>query len=178
MKLLGIYDGVVVDNADPKRSGRLRVNVPGLIDDTGWAQPYGVWGGGGTGVGGGFIPDVGAEVVVQFTRGDPDSPRWTYGAWGESDAPAPLRDGPDPAGAKVIELARWRLLIDETEGQERLLLSDKNFPDDYIELDGVNHGVIVNGSAAVFIRAVGVVNIEGLQVFLNGRLVRDTGGEI
>lgn len=75
----GFYEGVVADNADPERRGRVRCEVPevGFVAEdnvlTGWApiaQP----------VGGVFnrgdvaVPAVGARVLVGFTAGDPDRP--------------------------------------------------------------------------------------------------------
>ena len=46
-KFHGFYDGVVVDNRDPLRVGRVRVRIPGLVEPfSSWALPMANPGGG------------------------------------------------------------------------------------------------------------------------------------
>lgn len=69
----GIYIGMVRDNADPDKLGRLKVTVPGYndntsLDDLQWfdyVAPFGGY----KDEGFFFIPAVGAEVVVLFPMG-------------------------------------------------------------------------------------------------------------
>lgn len=64
---LGLYKGVVVNNADPERRGRVMLKVPQVLGDavTGWCDPV--------------LPTrhtfpVGEPVYVQFLNGDPAKP--------------------------------------------------------------------------------------------------------
>lgn len=79
--LFGKYRGVVRNNRDPERRGRLKLDVPSI--DTGmldWAEPcltvlevrnsetF-------------IPPPIGAEVWVEFEAGSLNHPIWTGCAW-------------------------------------------------------------------------------------------------
>src|SRR5262249_46322182 len=76
----GKYRATVINNVDPFNQGRLMVNVPG-ITLANWALPcvpvtdivMGVY----------VRPRIGANIWVEFERGDPDFPMWVGGWWGE-----------------------------------------------------------------------------------------------
>ena len=72
----GKYHAVVIDNYDPEQAGRIRVRVPEIFGDAdapAWAVPS--WPAGSTPEEH-RVPDVGAEVWVEFEAGDPDRPIW------------------------------------------------------------------------------------------------------
>jgi uncharacterized protein involved in type VI secretion and phage assembly len=80
--LWGKYRGTVVSNRDLPPKGRLLVNVPGILTAN-WAEPCMPFVGM---LAGTFIrPAIGANVWVEFERGDPDKPIWTGGWWGDGD---------------------------------------------------------------------------------------------
>jgi uncharacterized protein involved in type VI secretion and phage assembly len=80
----GKYRGVVVDNQDVPPSGRLLVSVPGIVI-TNWAEPCVPIAGPLSGM---FVrPEIGANVWVEFERGDPDKPIWVGCWWGEGQIP-------------------------------------------------------------------------------------------
>ena len=67
---IGKYRGLVVSNADPLQQHRLEVTVPEIDTSPAWAvagvddhEPI-------------ELPDVGAEVWVEYEYGDPAYPRW------------------------------------------------------------------------------------------------------
>jgi Type VI secretion system/phage-baseplate injector OB domain len=81
----GKFRGTVIDNVDPYEQGRLMVNVPGIVTSN-WAMPcvpvtdimMGTY----------VRPRIGANLWVEFERGDPDYPIWVGGWWGQqADAP-------------------------------------------------------------------------------------------
>lgn len=80
-RFYGKYRGVVLNNVDPMKIGRLLVAVPdvaGPIPLT-WAMPCVP--AGGPGSGGLAIPFIGAGVWVEFEQGDPERPIWVGGFW-------------------------------------------------------------------------------------------------
>ena len=82
--LWGKYRGTVLENQDPLFSGRLQVSVPGIVISN-WAMPcvpltdvmMGTF----------MRPSIGANVWVEFERGDPDKPIWVGCWWGEGQTP-------------------------------------------------------------------------------------------
>lgn len=84
-RLWGKYRGTVVDNQDAPPSGRLLVSVPGIVI-TNWAVPCVPL----TDIAMGTFmrPRIGANVWVEFERGDPDMPVWVGCWWGEGEIPA------------------------------------------------------------------------------------------
>ncbi len=178
-------EGVVTRNDDPLKIGRVKAVIPGVIEpETDWILPWGSQGGGELERGSYFPPDVGAEIGVIFVGEDHDQPRFLCGPWG---APGEIGQGPswlkdlspeEAPQVKGIQTKRFNIIIDEREGHENLLISDRLFPSDSFEIDGVSHGVAVRGTAAVAIESVGVVSIKALQVIINGRVVKDSNDPI
>jgi len=179
-----LYEGVVTDNVDPEKRGRVRIRIPGVLEpQSRWVMPIGCGGGGSDGQGYYMVPTIGANVAVQFKHGDVDHPRFLVGPWGQnaegSEIPHFARALSPAEAVRVrgIQTDRWELVFDDRPGKQSVRVKDLAFGD-VIEIDGVNHGVLINGSAAVVSRSTGVVNIEALQIVLNARIVRDTNEEI
>jgi uncharacterized protein involved in type VI secretion and phage assembly len=173
----GLYIGQVVDRADPERLGRVRVKVPGLIEPaSAWAFPLGTVGGGSDRRGFFAVPEVGAEVGVLFHQGDVDHPYFLCGHWGKPDGatevPEPVKNlsVADTPQVRAFETGRFLLVFDDRPGHEALVIKDKR-SGDQLELDGVGMGITINGTAALILKADGIVSIEGTTVVINGRLV-------
>lgn len=79
--------GVVTDNADPRRLGRVRVALPALSehDATAWATIAAP--GAGARRGWFFVPEVNDEVVVVFEHGDIDRPIVIGALWNGAEPP-------------------------------------------------------------------------------------------
>jgi len=92
---LGKFRGKVIDNRDPLRQGRLRVEVPEVLGDgtMSWAMPCVPYAGPGVGLL--AFPPVGANVWVEFEAGMADRPIWVGCFWGSGElaVTAPERDG-------------------------------------------------------------------------------------
>jgi len=75
----GPHFGLVTDNLDPEKLGRVRAKVEtaGFIDqDTPWARPLVHLIGGAPDMGLAVVPPVGSLVLIYFAMGDPDRPLW------------------------------------------------------------------------------------------------------
>jgi type VI secretion system (T6SS) baseplate-like injector VgrG len=91
-KLFGKYRGVVINNIDPNQEGRIQAKVPDVAGEQAlnWALPCVP-----TNLPtetGSALPQIGAEVWIEFEAGDVDRPVWTGCFWTGSDMPPSLRN--------------------------------------------------------------------------------------
>jgi hypothetical protein len=179
-KLVGLYEGPVVDNKDPKKLGRVKVNIPGVAEPTGWAFPLGWAGAGGKKRGGWSPPPVGAEVGVMFKMGDPDHPRYLPGFPGEGETPDEVEEASVEDAVKVpfvFNGDRFKIVMDERPGKARMAIEDKKTGDVY-EIDGVKLGCRIKSTSALSIECDGAIDIKGSSVTINGRRVAPNGQPI
>lgn len=202
-QFLALYEGRVLDNADPKGQGRIRAIIPGIFEeDSPWMYPIGSPGGGQTELGFFFPPRVGANVAVFFKGGDTDYPRYLIGTWaypsGVTDIPRFARFDPQDDTTPItdeerylvngIETERWQIIMDNRDGRQSLIIRDKNgLPDpnneggfirDEIEIDGANRGIRIQAVAGLSIKCVGSISIDAPNIRINGRRVENSSRTI
>jgi uncharacterized protein involved in type VI secretion and phage assembly len=156
----GKYRGTVLDNVDPQQTGRLQVAVPdvaGVLPST-WALPCLPF----ASLGAGFyaVPDIGANVWVEFEQGDPDYPIWTGCFWGDSAEVPPLALAGSPDLQQVVI---------QTTGQATLLISDTPGPSGGILLQTPSGAMIsLSDSGIVIDNGQGAsITLAGPKVTLN-----------
>lgn len=180
---LALYNGVVTDRADPLKIGRVRVRVPGLVDETDWAFPLSL--GRGQGVGFWHVPNVGADVGVWFLAGDHDRPFYVPG---HHIAPRGGGRGPsfiqaaDVTPAEAADVKLWEtedhlILLDGRSGRQALELRDKVTGDGFT-YDRSTMSLEVRGTVSVKIASTGAIDIDGLSVTILGRPVVPGAGPI
>ena len=117
----GKYRGKVTDNQDPLGRGRIKARVPALSDkDLTWAEPCTPYAG--PKVGWYAIPPVGANVWIEFERGDPDYPIWSGCFWGsgEDDGVPPDATAPE---VKVFQTEKLALTVNDKDKEECLTVT-------------------------------------------------------
>jgi len=119
--------GIVTNNADPEKLGRIRVKFPTLSeqDESAWARV--ATPGGGPKRGMQWLPEVDDEVLVGFELDDKTRPVVLGGLWNRQDPP-PQPDA--PAGGKV----NARVLASRKDS--RLTLTDDPTPSVELTLGG------------------------------------------
>ncbi|RZI53869.1 MAG: phage tail protein [Pseudonocardia sp.] len=193
----GKYRGIVVDNNDPERLGRLRMIVPSVLGSdvvSGWAKaclPYG----GAPEQGFVYIPSRGAGVWVEFEEGDLEFPIWT-GAFvskpnGRPEVPTPITDGglgsnrPEATSdVKIIKTAAGHVLqFDDRHGEEAVQLCDGahghrfTFDAEGITItDGIHGHVITLTDNHVTVSTGGAVAGNSLEMDASGITVSDKNG--
>lgn len=113
-----LFLGLVTDRADPEGLGRVKIEVPGLIEPQtpGWAWPLGVPGGGSRERGTFEPPAIGAQVAVFFVHGLVDHPCYFTGPWGAPGGSSDIPEGgiveADDRQNAVTEDEEWKISRD------------------------------------------------------------------
>lgn len=120
--LFGKYRGMVTDNKDPLKLGRVQVTVPAVPGMTAnWAEPCAPYAG--KQVGFYTIPPVGAKVWVEFEGGNPDFPIWSGCFWQASEVPSEVAtNAKDPSQVKVLKTRVATFWIDDTDQKGKVTL--------------------------------------------------------
>lgn len=176
-KYTGLYRGIVVSNADPTLAGRITFRIPGFIEpESGWARPV-TMGGGMASAGAYWVPKVGAEVAILFHQGNVEQPHYIAGNHRlRSDGLADLNDRirnktpEDAPKVHLIETDKWVFLLDDSESEPSFSILDKTLGDG-IEFDALTRRMRIKSTASISIQSVGTVEINALNVVINGRPV-------
>jgi len=155
----GKYVATVVDNDDPKRLGRVRVEVPEVFGDepTGWCVPCTPYPGVGTGLA--AVPPVGGLVFVEWTAGDTTRvPIWSGGLWPDGDGVA----GAGPDTLVLLTPGGNRVELRDRQGGEAVELRSASGAQIVLDQDGVG---IAFGSQTVSVTRSSIsVNGGALEV--------------
>ncbi len=173
-KLPYIYEATVVDRNDPEQLGRIRFTIPGLFEPSSpWAYPAATFGGGSKDNGGFAVPALGAEVYIFFVSGDPDQPRYLAGHWGITQTDAnevPEEARKTPPDNCVLATKHFRIEMDESNNDKKLRLKNR-LNGDFIEINAEDNTITIQATTGLTIKAVGLVDIRGTMIQLNGRTV-------
>jgi uncharacterized protein involved in type VI secretion and phage assembly len=156
----GKYRGVVLNNVDPMKRGRLQIQVPDVtqLAPASWAEAC--FPGGGMQMGVIVIPMIGAGVWVEFEQGDPDYPIWT-GSFLGSPAEYPALAQMTPPAVPGLSMT--------TPLQNGMVIND---------VPGAAGGILIKaGLASITVNDAGItiqngkgasIMMTGLQVIING----------
>ena len=179
IRYLGLYEGTVVDNADPMKCGRVRVMVPGFIEPaSAWAEPVGA--GGSAAKGELAVPEKGATVVLQFLMGDPDRPKYQPGHWGKGEQLTYVGSvsAKDAHLVHIVETKSFDIVMDSRSGHEQLILREKKdgtlicLKDGLIQLgEGATEKIVMGTSY----RAAEDTMLDGLKEAFQAQLSASIG---
>lgn len=172
-KYYGKYRGIVVDNNDPEKLGRLKVRVPSVLGNdvvTGWAMacaPYG----GAKDQGFFFIPEDRSGVWVEFEAGDLEFPIWVGTYWakpgGEIEVPKPA-DTQSPPTRKIIRTLKGNSIeMEDKDGDEVIIIKFSNGEDKTNQITMNKNGIEIvdSNKNKVVMNKDGVV-VESSQIKL------------
>jgi uncharacterized protein involved in type VI secretion and phage assembly len=163
-KLYGKYRGMVLNNIDPMKQGRLQVQVPdvaGLAPAT-WALPCVPVAGLLNGM---FaLPVINSGVWVEFEQGDADHPIWSGCFWG-SAAEVPALAQAAPPGVQAITL--------QTALQNGLTISDLPGPSGGIMLKSASGATLIVNDTGIYIQ-----NGKGASIVMTGPTVTVNSGAL
>lgn len=146
----GLMAGIVTNNEDPERLGRVKVRLSALSeeDESTWARL--ATPGAGPDRGLQLLPDIDDEVVVGFEEGDLTRPFVLGGLWNRSDAP------PAPGASSGGRVTERVLAV----GDSTLVVTG-----DSIEVRGTQS--LTLAAASIDIKADGELTLQGSTIRLN-----------
>ncbi|MEH1887818.1 phage baseplate assembly protein V [Nostoc sp.] len=160
----GKYRGVVSDNNDPWKIGRIQAKVEEIFGNkpSGWALPCVPYAGKGVGLF--LMPPKGALVWIEFENGDPDYPIWTGCFWAdEKVVPDIVPATPYDPDIKVLKTDIGKIEINDKSGKESITIEAK------IKRKTIH--ILMDASG------IEISNGEGATVKLNGSVIEIDNGK-
>lgn len=119
-RFYGLYRGIVTDNDDQSKLGRIKANIPSVLGsvESGWCMPCVPYAGPQVGVA--FLPEIGSGVWIEFEGGDVSYPVWVGGYWRTGELPA------DVAPKVKVVLTTSQIECKIEDGAQTLTISDAN----------------------------------------------------
>jgi hypothetical protein len=154
----GKYRGVVTDNNDPSRRGRIRAMVPDVLGQlpSGWAMPCVPYAG--DGVGFHAIPEPDTGVWVEFEGGDPDYPIWSGTFWADGELPT---DGQGAEASPELKIMRSRegLMVTMDDDRQVIRLCDSD-GSNLLTIDALQGQITIRGAMKVVVEAPQIELLE------------------
>ena len=125
-RIYGVVIGVVTNNKDPDKLGRVKVKLPWLsdVDESAWARVAAPMAGNQRGVF--FLPEVDDEVLVAFEHGDPSFPYVLGALWNGQDAPPVTNDDGENNVRMIKSRSGHVVKLNDEDGKETIEIIDKS----------------------------------------------------
>jgi uncharacterized protein involved in type VI secretion and phage assembly len=125
-RVSGVMIGVVTNNQDPEKMGRVKVKFPWLSDsdESDWARVAAPMAGKDRGAF--FLPEVEDEVLVAFHHGDMRFPYVLGALWNGKDTP-PADNGDGKNNLRIIKSRSGHVVkLNDEDGKETIEIIDKS----------------------------------------------------
>lgn len=151
--------GMVTNNNDPKKWGRVKVKFPTLTEEheSHWARVVAI----GAGPDRGFdcLPEINDEVLVAFEHGDIAFPYILGSLWNGKDKP-PLENDDGENNIRMIKSrSGHKIVLDDTEDKEKIIIEDKSGKN-IITIDCEKNSLSVQIEEDINIEAKGKITIK------------------
>ena len=163
-KIYGVVAGIIINNKDPDKMGRVKVKIPRISGDeeSNWARVVSFMGG--KERGGFFLPEVDDEVLVAFEYGDINMPYIIGSLWNGIDKP-PEENADGKNNIRVIKSRSGHIIkLDDTENNEKIEIVDKT-QKNMIIVDTKNNKISIKSDKDIEISAPnGKISIEAKEI--------------
>jgi uncharacterized protein involved in type VI secretion and phage assembly len=183
-KRFGKFRATVVDNKDPQKRARLKLRIPSVLadQDSDWALPCLPYGGFDQ-QGMFFVPDIDAQVWVEFEEGDISRPVWVGTFW-QQQSDVPEDASKDEPTTRMFQTNSGHILqFDDADGEEQFRLYHPAEAEMIIDKDGTISLTDASG-ALLKMDAVGneiiIEDANGNVMTMNssGTRVEDANGNV
>jgi uncharacterized protein involved in type VI secretion and phage assembly len=185
-RIYGVVVGVVTNNKDPDKMGRVKVKLPWLSDseESDWARVASPMAGKSRGAF--YLPEVDDEVLVAFEHGDARVPYVLGALWnGKDSPPVDNADGKNDkrvfysrAGHKLVfdDNAQQGQVLIKTKAGNQVLLDDASGGEKITIQDKTGNKIVLD-SSAITIEAQMSLSIKATNIELkaNGQMTVDGG---
>ena len=158
-RCFGVVVGIVTNNQDPEKLGRIKVKFPWLSDDdeSNWARVASPMAGPQRGMY--FLPEVEDEVLVMFEYGQMDRPFVIGSLWNKQDKPP--TDNEDGKNDKRLIQSRsgHTILFHDKAGEEKIVIADKTGVNTIV-IDAKENSITIAAEKDFIIKANGNIMIE------------------
>lgn len=153
-RIYGVVVGMVTNNQDPDKMGRVKVKFPWLsdTDESYWARLATPMAGKDRGIY--FLPEVDDEVLVAFEHGDVRFPYVLGALWNGQDQDKPPEQNSD--GKNNIRMIKSRsghiIRLNDEEGKETIEIIDKSGKNS-IAIDTTNNAIAITSDKDITLKA-------------------------
>lgn len=158
-RLYGVMIGVVTNNQDPEKLGRVKVRFPWLSDqeESAWARVLSPMAGNDRGIY--CLPEVDDEVLVAFEHGQIDYPYVLGALWNGKDKP-PGKNDDGKNNQRIIKSRSGHVIIlDDTQGEEKIIIRDKTAKNEIV-IDSKTNGMTIKVEQDLNIETKGKIALK------------------
>jgi uncharacterized protein involved in type VI secretion and phage assembly len=163
-RISGVLVGIVTNNQDPDKQGRVKVRFPSISDkdESHWARIAAPMAGNERGVY--FLPEVDDEVLVAFQHGDIQFPYIVGALWNGKDAPPATNDD----GKNNIRLIKSRsghvVKLNDEDGKETIEIIDKSEKNSIV-IDTAKNTITITSDKDITLKAAnGTITLDAKEV--------------
>jgi len=119
-RVYGVSVGIVTNNKDPEKLGRVKVKLPlrECENETFWARMATLMAG--NNMGSFFLPEVGDEVLVAFNEGDVHQPFIIGMLWNSKDKPPETNEDGKNNIRKIKSRSGHEIILDDEKSKEKI----------------------------------------------------------
>lgn len=163
-KIYGVVIGIVTNNQDPDKLGRVKVKFPWLSNENEsfWARIATPMAGKERGIY--FLPEVDDEVLVIFEHGDMRFPYVIGALWNGKDSP-PATNDDGKNNLRVIKSRSGHIIrLNDEEGKEKIEIIDKSEKNSLV-FDTANNTITITSDKDINLKASqGTIKLEAQKI--------------
>ncbi len=160
----GVVVGIVTNNKDPEKLGRVKLKFPWLsdADESDWARVAAPMAGKDRGAY--FLPEVDDEVLVAFEHGDARFPYVVGALWNGKDAP-PAKNDDGKNNLRVIKSRSGHTIkLNDEDGKETIEIIGKGEKDSVV-IDAAKNTITITTDKDITLSAPkGVIKLDAKQI--------------
>ncbi|QYO62084.1 phage baseplate assembly protein V [Leptolyngbya sp. 7M] len=158
-RIYGVAIGLVTNNKDPDKLGRVKVRFPWLSDkdESHWTRIAIPMAGKDRGLY--FLPEVGDEVLVAFNQGNLHDPYILGALWNKTDRPPATNEDGENNIHMIKSRSGHTITLDDTSDQEKITICDKT-KKNQIVIDSAKNTITIQVEQELTIEAKGNITLR------------------